>query len=207
MKAVIIGIAGGTGAGKTTLAQSIIERLGNDKVVCLQHDSYYKDFSHLLPIERKKINFDHPDSLDTMLLIEHLQILLNGQPVERLNYDFANHTRETETKRVFPKDIIIVEGILVLDRDELRNLMNIKVFVDTESDIRFIRRLQRDVTERGRTMESVISQYLQTTRLMHIKFVEPTKKFADIIISGDKPFDNEVNKLMSLIKDAHSGLT
>lgn len=181
-QSVIVGVAGGTGSGKTTIARAIVERLGPENVAYIPHDAYYHDLSHLPPEERAKQNFDHPDALDTALLIEHLKQLRAGKAVEIPVYDFATHTRRPETRRVEPRPIIVVEGILVFVEPELRELMDIKIYVDTDADIRFIRRLTRDIQERGRTMESVIRQYLETVRLMHLEFVEPSKRYADIII-------------------------
>ncbi len=181
-RSVIVGVAGGTGSGKTTIARTIYEQLGPDKVAYIPHDAYYYDLSHLPLEERAKRNFDHPDSLETSMLIEHLKQLREGLPVEIPVYDFATHTRRPETRRVEPRPIILVEGILVFVEPELRDLMDIKIYVDTDPDIRFIRRLVRDINERGRTMESVIRQYLETVRVMHLEFVEPSKRYADIII-------------------------
>ncbi|MCU0464785.1 MAG: uridine kinase [Anaerolineae bacterium] len=177
-----IGVAGGTGSGKTTAAQEIIERVGNDKIAYLPHDAYYKDLRHLPPNQRKQINFDHPDSLDNALMVQHLRQLLAWQPVDIPIYDFANDTRTGQTIHVEPNPIILVEGILIFGEPELRKLLDFKIFVDTDADIRFIRRLQRDTRERGRTVESVISQYLTTVRPMHMEFVEPSRRYADIII-------------------------
>lgn len=182
MKPIIIGVAGGTGSGKTTVSEAILERVGRERITYIQHDSYYKDLSHLFPEERHKINFDHPDALDTNLLVEHLKRLQTGSPVEVPIYDFTTHTRRKETKRVEPRGVTLVEGILIFVDRALRELMDVKIFVDTDADIRFIRRLQRDIAERGRTMESVIRQYLETVRPMHLEFVEPSKRYADIII-------------------------
>ncbi len=179
---VIVGVAGGSGSGKTTIAQAIYEQLGPENVAYIPHDAYYHDLSHLPPEERAKRNFDHPDSLDTALLIEHLEKLKRGEAVDIPVYDFATHTRRPETRHIEPKPIIVVEGILVFVEPKLRDLMDIKIFVDTDADIRFIRRLTRDIRERGRTMESVIQQYLETVRVMHLEFVEPSKRYADIII-------------------------
>lgn len=181
-RCVIVGVAGGTGSGKTTIARTIYEQLGPDKVAYIPHDAYYHDLSHLPPEERARRNFDHPDSLDTALLVEHLKQLKEGKAVNIPVYDFATHTRRPETRRVEPRPIIVVEGILVFVEPELRDLMDIKIFVDTDPDIRFIRRLVRDIRERGRTMDSVIRQYLETVRIMHLEFVEPSKRYADIII-------------------------
>ncbi len=182
MKPIIIGVAGGTGSGKTTVSEAILERVGRERITYIQHDSYYKDLSHLPLEERHKINFDHPDALDTNLLVEHLERLQTGSPIEVPIYDFTTHTRRRETRRVEPRGVTLVEGILIFVDKALRELMDVKIFVDTDADIRFIRRLQRDIAERRRTMESVILQYLETVRPMHLEFVEPSKRYADIII-------------------------
>lgn len=179
---IIIGVAGGTGSGKTTVAMRILERVGAEHVAYIPHDAYYRDLSHLPPEERKQVNFDHPDSLETELLIEHLRRLRAGEPVEIPVYDFTTHTRTDRTRRVDPAPVILVEGILVFVEPALREMFDVKLFVDTDADIRLIRRLQRDVQERGRTFESVIEQYLRTVRPMHLEFVEPSKRYADVII-------------------------
>jgi uridine kinase len=179
---IIVGVAGGTGSGKTTVSQAILDRVGRDRIAYLQHDSYYRDRSYVLLDERAKANFDHPDALESELLARHLASLKAGEPVEVPVYDFTTHTRETRTVTVAPRKVILVEGILIFAERALRELMDIKVFVDTDADIRFIRRLQRDITERGRTVESVIRQYTETVRPMHLEFVEPSKRYADVII-------------------------
>lgn len=179
---IVIGIAGGTGSGKTTVAQEILRRVGPDKIAYLPHDAYYKDHSHLSPEERALVNYDHPDSLETSLLVTHIQALKRGQTIERPVYDFTSHSRTKQTVRVEPRPIILVEGILIFVEPELRELFDVKIFVDTDADIRFIRRLRRDIQERGRTVESVIEQYLRTVRPMHLEFVEPSKRYADVII-------------------------
>jgi uridine kinase len=179
---LIIGVAGGTGSGKTTVSNSILERVGSDQISYIQHDHYYRDRSHLPPEERGKINFDHPDSLENELLARHLKILKGGQAVEVPQYDFTTHVRKPETTRVEPRRVILVEGILIFAVKALRDLMDIKLFVDTDADIRLIRRIRRDMTERGRTLESVIRQYTESVRPMHLEFVEPSKRYADIII-------------------------
>jgi uridine kinase len=179
---VVIGIAGGTGSGKTTVAEAIVRRIGPERIALIQQDSYYKDQSHLPMEERVRINYDHPDSIDTALLIRHLQELIAGRPVEVPIYDFTTYTRTPHTRRVEPRPVILVEGILVFVEKALRDLFDIKIYVDADPDIRFIRRLQRDLAERGRTPESVIQQYLSTVRPMHLEFVEPSKRYADIII-------------------------
>lgn len=182
MKPVIIGVAGGTGSGKTTVVQELIKGLGNDRVALIQHDSYYRDRSHIPLEERANVNYDHPDALETDMLVVHLDSLLRNESVEVPVYDFTTHTRSTEFKPVDPRKVIIVEGILILVDAALRSLLDIKIFVDTDADIRFIRRMERDVTERGRSIRSVIDQYMETVRPMHMEFVEPSKRYADLII-------------------------
>jgi uridine kinase len=179
---ILIGIAGGTGSGKSTVSKQILKRNGEENVVIIEQDSYYKDQSHLTFEERVKRNYDHPLAFDNELLIKHLKDLLNNIPIEKPIYDFEQHTRKKETVTVYPKKIIILEGILILYDEQIRNLCDIKIFVDTDSDVRVIRRIKRDIKERGRTLDSVIQQYLTTVRPAHQQFVEPTKKYADIII-------------------------
>jgi uridine kinase len=179
---LVIGIAGGSGSGKTTVAQEILQRVGPSQIAFLQHDSYYKDLSGLPPTQRAEVNFDHPNSLETELLIRHIESLRDGKPVEVPIYDFATHSRTAQTFTVQPRRVILVEGILIFAEPELRKLFDVKIFVDTDSDLRFIRRLHRDITERGRTTESVIKQYQATVRSMHLEFVEPSKRYADVII-------------------------
>jgi uridine kinase len=181
MKRMLLGIAGGSGSGKTLVARSIGEAVGK-QVVVIGQDSYYLDRSDLPFEERAKINYDHPDAFDTPLLVEHLRRLRNGEPIEMPIYNYAMHARQKETLRVDPAPIIIVEGILVLAIPAIRELLDVKVFVDTDADVRFIRRLTRDVKERGRSLQSVIDQYLDVVRLMHLEFVEPSKRYADIIV-------------------------
>lgn len=178
---IIIGIAGGTGSGKSTLADNIKKEFKNN-ISMLSHDYYYKNNSHLPFEERVKLNYDHPEAFDTDLLIEHLQKLKNGEKIERPTYSFIDHLREEETYEVVPKKVIIVEGILIFENKALRDMMDIKIFVDASADIRFIRRLLRDVEERGRTVPSVVDQYCRTVKPMHEQFVEPSKKYADIIV-------------------------
>ena len=182
MKPVIIGVAGGTASGKTTVSDAILERVGRQHIIYLQHDSYYRDLSYLPLEERTKLNFDHPDALETELLVSHLRQLQAGEPVEVPIYDFATYRRSQETRRIEPRRVILLEGLLIFVDKELREMMDVKLYVDTDADLRFIRRLQRDIQERGRTMESVIHQYLTTVRPMHLEFVEPSKRYADIII-------------------------
>ncbi len=179
---LVIGIAGGSGSGKTTVAQTILQRVGPDRISFLQHDAYYKDLSGLPPVQRAEVNFDHPNSLETELLTQHIQQLKSGQPVEVPIYDFSTHSRTERTYTVQPRGVILVEGILIFTEPALREIFDVKIFVDTDSDLRFIRRLERDISERGRTTESVVKQYLSTVRPMHLEFVEPSKRYADVII-------------------------
>ena len=181
MKPVILGVAGGTGSGKTRLVREMVQRLGPD-IAVIQHDSYYRDRSGMSPEERARVNYDHPDALETPLLVEHVKALLEGQAVEVPVYDFSTHTRSQEVVRVEPHTVVLLEGILVLSEPELRALMGIRVFVDTDADIRMIRRMSRDMRDRGRTLESVVEQYLDTVRPMHLEFVEPSKRWADVIV-------------------------
>ena len=179
---LVIAIAGGSGSGKTTVAQEILQRVGPDRIAFLQHDSYYKDLSGLPPTQRAEVNFDHPNSLETELLIEHIASLRDGKFVEVPIYNFSTHSRTAKTFTVQPRSVILVEGILIFTEAALREMFDVKIFVDTDSDLRFIRRLERDIAERGRTTESVVKQYQQTVRPMHLEFVEPSKRYADIII-------------------------
>lgn len=179
---LLIGIAGGSGSGKTTIAEAMLEELGPDNAVLILHDFYYRDLSHLTPEERAKQNFDHPDALETELLVEHLRLLREGRTVEAPVYDFTTHTRADETRRIEPRPVILLEGLLVLAEEDLRDLMDLKLFVDTDPDIRVMRRFERDIRERGRTMESVFEQYLETVRPMHLRYVEPSKAHADMVI-------------------------
>ena len=177
-----IGIAGGTGSGKTTVANVILERVGRDRIAYLPHDAYYRDLGDLPYDQKAAMNFDHPDSLETELMIKHILELKKANAVEIPVYDFSTHSRTSKTIRVEPHAVIIVEGILLFVDKHLRDLLDIKIFVDTDADIRFIRRLQRDITERGRTTDMVVQQYLSTVRPMHLEFVEPSKRYANIII-------------------------
>ncbi|SEM31172.1 uridine kinase [Mesobacillus persicus] len=181
-KPVVIGVAGGSGSGKTSVTKSIYESFKGHSILMIEQDYYYKDQSHLPFEERLKTNYDHPLAFDNDLLIEHLNKLLRYEPVEKPVYDYTVHTRSSETIDVEPKDVIILEGILILEDERLRDLMDIKLFVDTDADLRIIRRLLRDIKERGRSMDSVIEQYVNVVRPMHNQFIEPTKRYADIII-------------------------
>ena len=177
-----IGVAGGTGSGKTTVADVILERVGKERIAYLPHDAYYRELIGLPLEQRAAMNFDHPDSLETELMIMHIEQLKRGRPVEIPIYDFSTHSRTGETIKVEPHPVIIVEGILLFADKKLREMLDVKIFVDTDPDIRFIRRLQRDISERGRTTDSVIQQYLTTVRPMHLEFVEPSKRYANVII-------------------------
>jgi len=181
-KPIIIGIAGGTGSGKSTIAHEIFQSLPSGSISMIEQDSYYKDQSNLTFEERVRTNYDHPDAFDTKLMTKHLRMLLNGEAIEKPIYDFEIHNRKTETVRIESNEIIIIEGIMILVEPEIRELMDIKLFVDTDADVRIIRRISRDIKERGRTIDSVIDQYINVVRPMHLEFVEPTKRYADIII-------------------------
>jgi uridine kinase len=179
---LVIGIAGGSGSGKTTVAQEILKRVGVTKIAYLQQDSYYKDLTGLDRAQRDEVNFDHPNSLETELMIQHIASLRDLKPIQVPIYDFATDSRTGETFTVEPRNVILVEGILIFVDPDLRKIFDVKIFVDTDSDVRFIRRLTRDITERGRSTESVIHQYQTTVRPMHLEFVEPSKRYADVII-------------------------
>lgn len=201
---VLIGVAGGTGSGKTSVTKAISEKLGKDSILIIEQDAYYKDQSDKSFEERLKTNYDHPLAFDTDLLIEHLNKLLRYEPIDKPVYDYKRHTRSKEVIRLEPKEVIILEGILVLEDERLRNLMDIKVYVDTDADIRIIRRIVRDIRERGRTLESVIDQYINVVRPMHNQFVEPTKRYADIIIPegghNTVAIDLMVTKIKSILE-------
>ncbi|HEX8637084.1 MAG TPA: uridine kinase [Pyrinomonadaceae bacterium] len=179
---MIIGICGGTGSGKTTIARRIIESVGREKVILIEQDSYYRNLADMPLDERHQANFDHPDSIDSEMLMNHLKRLKSGDSIEMPIYDFKSHTRSDRSEHLEPKPVVIVEGILIFSEPRILSLLDVRVFVDTPDDIRFIRRLQRDIRERGRTTESVIAQYYATVRPMHFEFVEPSKRSADIII-------------------------
>lgn len=200
-KPILIGITGGTGSGKSSIADTIYSSFSNECIAMIQQDMYYKDQSNLSMEERVKTNYDHPKAFDNELLISHLNDLINGIAIDKPIYDFSKHTRSHETVRVEPREIIIVEGILVLENKELRDLLDIKVYVDTDADIRILRRLVRDINERGRTVESVINQYLEIVRPMHMEFIEPTKRYADIIVPEGGQNKVAIDILVSKIKD------
>lgn len=179
---VTIGVAGGTGSGKTTVSRAIMERVGEDKVAYLPHDSYYRDLTDMPITAHEVVNFDHPDSLDTPLMVEHIKRLQSGDTAAVPLYDFSTHSRKPESHLVRPHPVILIEGILIFAEPAIRQLCDVRVFVDVDADIRFIRRLRRDIVERGRSVESVIHQYLESVRPMHLEFVEPSKRYADVII-------------------------
>jgi uridine kinase len=202
---VLIGITGGTGSGKSTVANAIYSSFGEKSLCMVAQDSYYKDQSHLSLEERAKTNYDHPRAFDTDLLIEHLKALMEGKSIDMPVYDFTIHNRTKETIKVMPKDIIIVEGILVLEDERLRDLLSIKIYVDTDADIRILRRLVRDIEERGRSVSSVVDQYLNDVRPMHMQFTEPSKRYADLIIPegghNKVAIDLMVRSIRALIED------
>jgi uridine kinase len=201
---VVIGVAGGSGSGKTTVVRRILESLGPDQVNVLEHDRYYRDFDHLRLEERAALNYDHPDALETDLLVRHVRDLKAGKPVAVPTHDFARYARLETTETIAPRNAIIVEGILIYTDAALRDLMDVKVFVDADADTRFIRRLQRDVAERGRTMESVVEQYLGTVKPMHFEFVEPTKRYADLIIPVGGHNSVAIDLMLSLLRSLTS---
>jgi uridine kinase len=198
-KPIVIGVAGGSGSGKTTVTSKLMEHFA-ESVAMIEQDAYYKDQSHLTMEERVKTNYDHPHAFDNDLLIQHIHQLLQYKPIQRPVYDYSIHTRSSETVLVEPKDVIILEGILILEDPRLRELMDIKVFVDTDADVRILRRLERDIQYRGRTMESVIEQYLTVVRPMHLQFVEPSKRYADLIIPEGGYNQVAINLLVNAIR-------
>lgn len=198
---MIIGICGGTGSGKTTIARAIVKEVGAENVILVEQDSYYRNLSDMPLDERHQANFDHPDSIDSEMLYNHLKRLKAGDSIEMPVYDFKTHTRNIETDHIAPKPVVIVEGILIFSEPRISGLLDCRVFVDTPDDIRFIRRLQRDITERGRTVESVIAQYHRTVRPMHHEFVEPSKRNADIIIPEGGQVGIGVEFLCSMIRE------
>jgi uridine kinase len=206
---ISIGIAGGSGSGKTTVANVILERVGRGRISYLPHDAYYRDLSELPRNQRMEVNFDHPNSLESDLLVKHIEALKKWQSVDLPLYDFTHHCRTDKFVTIQPQPVILVEGILIFSERTLRELFDVKIFVDTDSDIRFIRRLQRDITERARTTETVISQYMNTVRPMHLEFVEPSKRYADIIIPEGGmnivALDMVIARIEGLLSAHHNG--
>ncbi|MCI0706108.1 MAG: uridine kinase [Ignavibacteriae bacterium] len=204
---LLIGIAGGSGSGKTSVTNKILESLDASRVVVIQHDSYYKDISAFNGLKPAEINFDHPDSLETELLVSHIRKLKEGKSIHQPLYDFAAYTRKTETLLLEPKEIIILEGILIFVRKELRDLMDIKIFIDTDDDERVLRRIRRDTIERGRSIDSIVQQYTGSVKPMHLEFVEPSKRWADVIIprgvENVVAIDMVVTKIKSLLQEKH----
>ncbi|MHC1740801.1 MAG: uridine kinase [Anaerolineaceae bacterium] len=202
---LVIGVAGGSGSGKTTVANKILNAVGRHRIAYLPHDAYYRDLTNLPMNQRIQVNFDHPDSLDSDLLIDHIQHLKNWETIQLPIYDFTHHSRTGESNPVKSQRVILVEGILIFAEKKLRELFDVKIFVDTDADLRFIRRLHRDITERGRTTETVINQYLSTVRPMHLEFVEPSKRYADIIIPegglNEVAMDMVIARIEALLRD------
>ena len=205
MNPILIAIAGGSASGKTTVVKKIIEQLNSKDITVISHDDYYKDLTHLPLTERYKVNFDHPDSIDNDLFVAQLKDLLDGKSISKPKYDFVEHNRSSEYELVEPTKIIIIEGILILEDERVRDLATIKLFVESDDDIRFIRRLVRDTKERGRSIESVINQYLTTVKPMYYAFIKPTKRYADIIIPNDSTHDVAVDCIARMINDMLKG--
>ena len=205
---IIIGVTGGSGGGKTSVSRAILSHFPDEKISMIEHDSYYKDQSHLTFEERVKTNYDHPFAFDTDLMIEQIKELLAGRPVDIPTYDYTEHTRSSKTYRQEPQDVFIVEGILVLEDKRLRDLMDIKIFVDTDDDVRIIRRIKRDMEERGRSLDSVIDQYLGVVKPMYHQFIEPTKRYADIVIpegvSNTVAIDLLTTKMAKILEEARN---
>jgi uridine kinase len=203
---VVIGIAGGSGSGKTTVLQRIIRAIGSDPIAILDHDAYYQDLAHLPPEERSQFNFDHPDALETDLMCQHLDRLVEGKAIEKPVYDFTTHTRRDETETVEPRPVIIIEGILVLAEAALEDRMDIRIYVDAADDIRLMRRIRRDMEERNRSIEGILRQYERTVRPMHLEFVEPSKRQADVIIPRGGHNRVAIQMVMSRIQDLLPGV-
>ncbi|MBQ2214353.1 MAG: uridine kinase, partial [Erysipelotrichaceae bacterium] len=205
-KPIIIGIAGGSASGKTSVARKLVKNFDDDKTVAIiRQDDYYRDQSHMPFQERLKTNYDHPDAFDNELLIRQIDELASGKSVEKPTYDYVNHTRSTITEVVHPSDVLILEGLFVLEDEEIRKRLDMKIFIDTDADIRFIRRLKRDVRDRGRTIESVCDQYMNTVRVMHEAFVEPSKRYADVIIPEGSHNTVAIDLLLTKIRSIIEG--
>jgi len=198
---LVVGVAGGTGSGKSTVGRRLIEALGRDNVAYLDQDSYYRDLGHISKDERRTQNFDHPDAIEFPLFAEHIRCLRDGEEIEKPDYSFTLHTRTGRSTRVRPAEVILVEGILVLADEEIRDAMDIKIFVDADDDIRLSRRLVRDIQERGRTIEDVLDQYMGTVRPMHLAFVEPSKRYADVVIPGGGQNDVAIAMVVGTLRD------
>jgi uridine kinase len=198
---MIIGICGGTGSGKTTIARAIVDSVGARKVILVEQDSYYRNLADMPLDERHQANFDHPDSIDSDLLVNHLKRLKQGEPIEMPIYDFVTHTRSEEVEHIEPKPVVIVEGILIFAEPRVLDVLDVRIFVDTPDDVRLMRRLRRDITERGRTFERTLDQYERTIRPMHFEFVEPSKRHADIIIPEGAQMGISVELLCSLVRE------
>jgi len=196
----LILVGGGSAGGKSTVVNEIIEKLDSNNVIVIKHDDYYHSHSNLTLEQRKQINYDHPSSLDNDLLISHINKLFNGQEVESPMYDFINHTRSNTTRLLKPAQIIIIEGILILENEELRNLAKLKIYVDSDDDTRLLRRIKRDINERGRSLHDIEKQYLTTVKPMYYKYIKPTKRLADVIINNDSKHDNAVEFVVGSIK-------
>ena len=205
MKPILIAVAGGSASGKTTVVKKIIKKLNSQDVLVISHDDYYKDLTSLTLEQRAKVNYDHPNALDNDLLVEHIADLLDNKSIYKPKYDFVVHNRSEETELIVPTKIIIVEGILILEDERIRNLADIKLFVESDDDVRFIRRLLRDTKQRGRSIESVIEQYLTTVKPMYYAFIKPTKRYADIIIPNDNEHDVAVDCITRMINDMLQG--
>lgn len=202
---LVIGIAGGTGSGKTTLATTIQNSLAPN-VVLIQQDSYYRDLSHLIPEEREEANFDHPNAIDFDCLYQDILTLKQGKPIQKVSYNFSSHTRSSETSEIASADIIIIEGILVLTEDKIRSLLDLKIYVQTDDDVRILRRVQRDIKERGREFKSVYHQYISTVKPMHAQYVEPSKHYADLIIPGHADTSTAVNLILDCLRFRPGGV-
>jgi uridine kinase len=204
IRPIVFGVAGGTASGKTTVALNVLKAVGAAQVAYVPHDAYYRDMSYLPLSDRARLNYDHPESLETELLIEHIKQLLDYQPVRIPVYDFTSHRRTEQTKLVEPSPIVLIDGILIFTNGPLRELMDIKIYVDTDADVRFIRRMERDMNDRGRSLESIIKQYMETVRVMHLEFVEPSKRYADVIIPhgglNQVAMDMVVARLMAMLR-------
>jgi uridine kinase len=205
MKPILIAVAGGSASGKTTVVKKIINKLNSEEVLVISHDDYYKDLTNLTIEERVKVNYDHPNALDNDLLVEHIKTLLENKSISKPIYDFVVHNRSKESELVVPTKIIILEGILILEDERIRDLADIKLFVESDDDIRFIRRLLRDTQQRGRSIESVIEQYLTTVKPMYHSFIKPTKRYADMIIPNDNTHDVAVDCIVRMINDMLQG--